>query len=1019
MVHGVSHRVTRTLLGMALVAMISATAQAASPPRFLGEIDADPLTSPQMRADARLNDVVFLDHRVGWAVGDRGTILTTADGGRTWTIRESGVSAALNAVFFLDRQRGWIAGGMAQPHTKSTIGILLSTRDGGETWHRNRGPALPALKRIGFFDENAGWAAGSSTALYPSGILTTDDGGRTWKGIPGEKGLGWQAAYFFGPEGGAVGGVQGSSAYLRGTDLRAARTPPFGLRGVAHIELIPPVFGWLVGDEALVMMTSDLGATWQTPPGPLPEGVAEQFDFAAVAARGTRCWIAGSPGTRILHSDDAGRTWALLPTGQSLPIHALHFADEERGWAVGALGTILATSDGGRTWRRQRGGGRRAALLGLFAAAETVPAELFARLCGEDGYLGVAEVLGRRDVEVVRYGEATEADRLHEALVSVGASEGRTAWRFPLRQAGLAISEAQVAAGWDGANDGMGTDRLREHLVRQIRLWRPEVVITDGPNATDGEEAVLLGRLVREAVREAADPTAHLGQMTVAGLEPWEVRRVFASTADVAEGGLSIDRGAFAPGLGASLAEISEHPRALLGAAEEPAATLAFRRIDSDTEGGGGFFTGIVLEAGGEARRAPRQVPSEQAALLARLSQRHRNTRAILERTEDDPRGGAQLLAQVGELTRDASPESAARILDHLARRYEASGRWELAARVRELIAERHADHPVADASLIWLMRYYTSEEAYWRVEQGRAEVIRQTALLHGHEGESAAGIENRARAERRAELALHFAQHLSQTRPDVYAHPAVGFALAAMERRRGRGQQAERLYQAERTLAAGDAWSDNARGEQWLAAGQGVAPKPLAHAAPARTRPLLDGDLDEAFWQSPRPAPLHSAFQDDAEWPAEVRFAYDADYLFVAVRCRRAAGVRYPPAAGPRPRDSDLSAFDRVEILLDVDRNYGTYYRFAVDHRGFTAEDCWGDRSWDPTWYVAAGEDDTSWTAEVAIPLSELTGRPPRSGTAWGLGVQRTVPGVGFQSFSTPAAVEVIPEGFGYLIFD
>ena len=110
------------------------------------------------------------------------------------------------------------------------------------------------------------------------------------------------------------------------------------------------------------------------------------------------------------------------------------FVDEKHGWAVGALGTILATDDGGRTWRRQRAGGTRAALLGLFSDGRDVPLELLARLSGNEGYLGAVEVLGRRDVEVKSNHRTHPADRLQEAVVAVGASDAHMAWRFPLRQ---------------------------------------------------------------------------------------------------------------------------------------------------------------------------------------------------------------------------------------------------------------------------------------------------------------------------------------------------------------------------------------------------------------------------------------------------------------------------------------------------------------------------------------------------------------------------------------------------------
>ena len=41
-----------------------------------------------MRDDAMLHDVTFVDAEYGWAVGDRGVILHTSDGGRTWPTAE-------------------------------------------------------------------------------------------------------------------------------------------------------------------------------------------------------------------------------------------------------------------------------------------------------------------------------------------------------------------------------------------------------------------------------------------------------------------------------------------------------------------------------------------------------------------------------------------------------------------------------------------------------------------------------------------------------------------------------------------------------------------------------------------------------------------------------------------------------------------------------------------------------------------------------------------------------------------
>ena len=92
------------------------------------------------------------------------------------------------------------------------------------------------------------------------------------------------------------------------------------------------------------------------------------------------------------------------------------------------------------------------------------------------------------------------------------------------------------------------------------------------------------------------------------------------------------------------------------------------------------------------------------------------------------------------------------------------------------------------------------------------------------------------------------------------------------------------------------------------IAAGRSQGPS--AQADPllrkAKARPHLDGRLDDPVWQKAKPAALQSAQHDDADWPAAVMLAYDAEFLYIAARCREAAGV----AVGSLPsRESRGSA--------------------------------------------------------------------------------------------------------------
>ena len=58
-------------------------------------------------------------------MGDFGTIIHTADGGKNWIRQESAKDNLLKTVFFIDKNRGWVVGDWS---------TLLMTQDGGKTW---------------------------------------------------------------------------------------------------------------------------------------------------------------------------------------------------------------------------------------------------------------------------------------------------------------------------------------------------------------------------------------------------------------------------------------------------------------------------------------------------------------------------------------------------------------------------------------------------------------------------------------------------------------------------------------------------------------------------------------------------------------------------------------------------------------------------------------------------------------------------------------------------------------------
>lgn len=90
-------------------------------------------------------------------------------------------------------------------------------------------------------------------------------------------------------------------------------------------------------------------------PAMASDKAATALALLAVAQAGPRVLAAGERGA-IVYSDDAGRHWTQAKTPTSASLTALRFVDAQHGWAVGHMGVVLTTSDGGQTWRKQLDG---------------------------------------------------------------------------------------------------------------------------------------------------------------------------------------------------------------------------------------------------------------------------------------------------------------------------------------------------------------------------------------------------------------------------------------------------------------------------------------------------------------------------------------------------------------------------------------------------------------------------------------------------------------------------------------
>lgn len=1010
-----------------------------------------------MRGDAALADIFFLDRTTGWAVGERGVIWHTADGGNEWREQVSPVDCRLASVWFVNERCGWIVGGAGEPYSEASHAVVLRTMDGGATWSAVPELRMPRLWRVKFFDAERGVAIGEATPAAPSGVYATHDGGRQWQALPASDAGGWQTGDFIDPNTGAVAGAFGRFANVleRRVNLSPLATPT--LRTMRAMRLAPPLGGWLVGDGGLVMTTRDLGRSWQTTVGALPNGVSDHFDFYGVAAHGAQVWIVGAPGSRVLHSSDGGQTWDSVDTGHRAPLRAITFVDGEHGWAAGELGAILATGDGGRTWQVQRAGGRRAAMLGLVARASDVPLELVAEQGAEEGYLTAIDVLFASRKLAGNGVAGPSRWRTREAMILAGATSGETAWRFPLAMDDAALTPPDLIAALNRASDGRAMEQLESYLVRELRMWRPDVVVTHhGATDDSASIAILTSQLVRRALETAGDPAQHIELATATGLEAWRPKKVYGLLPPNVRGDEVVSTARFAPRLGEMLVDwtgparqrLSERPRV-------PPEMYGLALIDDRTEGAEGprgIFRGITLAYGGEARRPTSSLPVDNVDQLRRQAMRRKHLRALVDRGE----GNALWAGQVAEMIDGLDDATGGELLFQLAEEYRGAGRLGMTADTMYLLGRRYPDHPLTSRALVWLVQYYASSELAHSALGARADDVRQRdgeirpkssesdgsrspttsewtdsqrggTLGNGVEHEVQPASATRAinldaqpvvglSRDERLRRAVDLGEYLEGAKSKLYDEPSVRFPLVVAQCGLGFANPAKRYYLSLRKLPENDAWRRCAETEQWLANPEGLPPaKTLGACRQISERPHLDGELDEAFWSTIERLRL----KGDEKLGGALQLAHDREFLYLGIACAKASGAEYQDDDGPRPRDGDLAEHDRVVLRLDTDRDYTTSYEFVVDHRGWTHDACWGDTTWNPTWYVAAASDEKSWRVEAAIPLVEIVAEPPSAKHVWAASVERETPRVGTSAWSGASAAEDSPERFGLLIFE
>jgi photosystem II stability/assembly factor-like uncharacterized protein len=295
------------------------------------------------------------------AVGQRGHIVISSDGGATWKQSPVPVSSDLTSVFFIDDKQGWVVG-----HD----GVILHTGDGGDKWdlqlngrtandlllaamerkvaaepasedakklleeakrYKEQGADKPFLD-VWFSDDKNGYVVGAYNLIF-----RTTDGGKTWEPwFDRTDNPKFFNLYAIRPAAGELY-IAGEGGVVLKLDPAAQRFKSIAMPykgsffGVADAKSAALVFG-LSGN---VFRSDDAGKSWTKVDAGLPAAIVG----GTKSSQGATLLV--DVGGRVAVTTDSGRTFNRLALKQSMPLTGVGDAGEGRLALVGPRGVAV------------------------------------------------------------------------------------------------------------------------------------------------------------------------------------------------------------------------------------------------------------------------------------------------------------------------------------------------------------------------------------------------------------------------------------------------------------------------------------------------------------------------------------------------------------------------------------------------------------------------------------------------------------------------------------------------------
>jgi photosystem II stability/assembly factor-like uncharacterized protein len=318
-----------------------------------------------------LTSVYFSNENFGYAIGDKGTILKTSDGGLNWILDTSNIIGNLTSVYAI-KNTCYIVG-QTSILTKDHfgVGLIYKTDELNKKWSLTKtefGVYADYLKSVYFVTKDTGFIVGLAGL-----ILKTSNGGKDWlvQNIvkPGDSYYNLESVYFIDSNNGfAVGGfadtidvilktVNGGSTWIK----QQSSSKQY-LNSVYFSDLNT---GYIVGGSmreknGIILKTTDRGLTWKRQLYEKPDEFYYEFKSVfftdSITGYTVGSSVAMSPYKKIVKIDkvdglilktvDGGNKWVKQESGVSNVLLSIFFSNKNVGYIVGDKGIILKFHNG-------------------------------------------------------------------------------------------------------------------------------------------------------------------------------------------------------------------------------------------------------------------------------------------------------------------------------------------------------------------------------------------------------------------------------------------------------------------------------------------------------------------------------------------------------------------------------------------------------------------------------------------------------------------------------------------------